>query len=217
MNFSGEFETHITFALTEERQWDALTAWCQARSLKCVQIELDRGLYPSQPMVTLFGVGTLESELLKAEEVQRECEMAGFQVSRLKLEVAPWNEDVPATQQEVEPAMQRYFEHHIKLLLPSNSNLDELKERVVLHGAHLSRNARRVREDGLQERFVTQRCYRVGREEARQSFEELLGFLEPLGFPVLETEEEYVVFDSNIVLDAGWLDENNAGLEAMKL
>lgn len=208
MNFQGEFETHITVALSNPKQWELLWNWCQARDLKCVHIVLERGLRASQPMMTRHGVGTLKAELRKAAALCRECQSAGFQVSRVKLEVAPSNQDVPQTPVQAQSySGRRYFEHHIKLLLPAEANLSALEAAVKPHGAHLSRNARRVRGDGQQERFVTQRCKSVGRHEANHSFGQLLQTLEDLGFPILETEAEFVVFDSNLALDAGWLDE----------
>jgi hypothetical protein len=66
----------------------------------------------------------------------------------------------------------------------------------------VSRNARRVRPDGRQERFVTQRLYRVGRETAKQHLDSLLNALNP--YEVLEIEEEFVVYDDNVTVDAGW-------------
>lgn len=205
MDFKGEFETHVTLALEGKDEFQALRQWSQERGLKCTHIVLEKGLTASQPMLTREGVGTLAEMLQHAEALQGECEDAGFQVTRIKLEVPPWNADVPRTNAEVHPP-ERYFEHHIKLLLPSHSDLSLLKGAVEQHGGHLSRNARRTRDDGQHERFVTQRCYGVGQREAKGAFDELMCVIRAQSFPILETEEEYVVYDSNLALDAGWLD-----------
>ncbi|RYX81890.1 hypothetical protein EON83_21860 [bacterium] len=211
MNFEGEFETHITLALAGQEEFEALSQWSEQRALKCTHIVLERGVTASQPMLTLESEGTLESTLLQAKSLQRDCENDGFRVCRIKLEVAPWNPGVPATRAEAHP-QERYFEHHIKLLLPNGSDLLSLAQRVGPHGAHLSRNARRTRDDGQHERFVTQRCYCVGRQEAREAFEALMRDIRALSIPVVETEEEYVVYDSNFALDAGWLEDATPSL-----
>ncbi|BCM92867.1 hypothetical protein IAD21_04751 [Abditibacteriota bacterium] len=211
MDFKGEFETHVTLALAGQEEFESLSHWSHKRNLKCTHIVLDRGVTASQPMLTLESRGTLESTLQQAEALRHDCEKAGFQVSRVKLEVAPWNPDVPSTSAKARP-QERYFEHHIKLLLSSAANLSPLNAAITGHGAHLSRNARRTRDDGQQERFVTQRCYGVGRQEARDAFDALMQAIRALSVPIVETEEEYVVYDSNLALDAGWLEETQPPL-----
>lgn len=105
-------------------------------------------------------------------------------------------------------AGRRYFEHHVKLLLagPTVARTLALTSLVEPHGARLSRNARRVRADGVQERFVTQRCYRVGLATAGQRLEALVAAVSAAGFEIAAVEQEYVVFDSGPVRDLGWLD-----------
>jgi len=203
--FEGKFETHITVNLRATSEWGRFHSWCIARGLKCVDIALEQGLTPAQPMLTRYSTGTLQSELQEADELRRVCEAAGFAVVRVKLEVSPWNEDVPRDEVEASVTVERYFEHHIKLLLLAETEHGALKRVVLPHGAHLSRNARRIRDDGQQERFVTQRCYGVGSDEAQACFEELLQTLKTSYYTVIETEQEYVVFDSNSALDYGWL------------
>lgn len=197
---SIEFETHITLDLANQAL-QSLMAWSQARALKCVHIELARGVAPSQPMITTWGKGNFATQLAAAQNLARELENAGFPVVRVKLEVADesWN--------EFGNAVGRYFEHHLKLLIPPQKSLDELEKRVQKHGAHLSRNARRVRDDGQNERFITQRVFDATPETARAAFETLEAEIAELDFQNLEVEREFVVFDSNFALDAGWLNE----------
>lgn len=206
MDFQGEFETHITLALAGQEEFQSLSQWSQQHDLKCTHIVLERGVTTSQPMLTRESQGTLPEIFWQAETLKRDCEKAGFPVSRVKLEVPPWNAGVPLTRADA-PPQEQYFEHHFKLLLPSDCDLSPLKEAVAPHGAHLSRNARRTRDDGQHERFVTQRCYGVGRQEAQAAFDELMCALRAHSFSILETEQEFVVYDSNFALDAGWLDE----------
>lgn len=209
--FAGEFETHLTLKECEQAEMERLARWSAARGWKFVHIVLSRGQSASQPMLTWHSKGTLGSELERAEEARRDCEEAGFFVSRVKLEVAPFNPDVPQSARDGE-SNRRYFEHHVKVLLPPDAQTGEIQQAIQAANAHLSRNARRFRPDGRQERFVTQRCYNVGRREAKEAFDELLRCIGALPFPIVETEEEFVVFDSNLALDAGWFDDAASAL-----
>lgn len=123
---------------------------------------------------------------------------------RVKIEAAPWNDGVPHTDSDADAG--RYFEHHVKVLLPSGDPrvLSALAEVVTGHDARVSRNARRARDGGLEERFVTQRCHGVGQPTARTRLDGLLTALRDSDHEVLEVEEEYVVSDDALDLDRGW-------------
>ncbi|MGC4047880.1 MAG: hypothetical protein QM758_29140 [Armatimonas sp.] len=196
-SLSGDFETHITV----EGNLDTLADWARQPRLKVTEIVLACGAYPTQLMVTTEASGTFAEIAISAEQQRSELCAVGFQPSRVKIEAAPWNEGIP---QDAIPAS-TYFEHHIKLLLPADADLIGLAQNVALHGAHLSRNARRIRPDGFLERFVTQRCYGMGQPAAQITFQALLGVLQDQ--TILEAEEEFVVYDSAPVLDKGWLPE----------
>lgn len=203
MNFTGDFETHLTVAAARA---DALRAWAERHALKFHHIELARGATPVQPMVTHRERGTLPDQLTRASALQARLEAAGFGVTRVKLEVAPWNADVPETDADAAAHTGRYFEHHVKLLLSECTDLGALAELATPHRAHLSRNARRARADGCHERFVTQRCYAVGAATARARFGDLLDALRAAGHHIESSEQEFVVYDSRPEVDAGWID-----------
>jgi hypothetical protein len=80
-----------------------------------------------------------------------------------------------------------------------------LEDQAARHTARLSRNALTVRADRRCERFLTQRCFGVGRATARDRLSALLDLVSVLQFEVLEVEEEFVVYDSNHSIDDGWL------------
>ena len=190
---------------------EALTAYAAAHRLKCVHILLEQGDVPSQPMLTLRGSGTYEKVRAEAAAQAGGLRAAGFDVVRTKIEATPWTAGVPGTDEEAArlgPGY--YFEHHLKLVLPRSASLDALLALVVGHGAHLSRNARRVRSDGRAERFVTQRCRMVGLATAGQRLDALSGQLRARGLHLSSVEREFVVHDGNLALDAGWLDEEYA-------
>ncbi len=185
----------------------ALQEWAARHGLKCHHIVLARGVTPSQPMVSRRGHGVLTAEQAAAADLARQLAADGYVVTRIKIEAAPDNRDVPATDAGAADHVDRYFEHHVKLALDPAADLTALTALARRHAAHLSRNARRVRADGRTERFVTQRCHRVGRASAREQLTALLTALAGAGYPVVSVEEEFVVSDSAPGVDAGWLDE----------
>jgi hypothetical protein len=202
---AGDFEYHITVS-GDDVAAAALAGWAGERGVKFTHIVLARGATVSQPMLTVRSAGTVESVLVDASAVVAELGVAGFEVRRLKLESSPFAEGVPSTaaQADAEPA-DRYFEHHLKLLLPPDADEPALADLVTPHEAHLSRNARRTREDGRAERFVTQRCHGVGTDVAVARLEVLTAALRGVGHAIVSVEREYVVYDSRPSVDAGWI------------
>ena len=166
--------------------------------MKFTHIVLARGETVSQPMLTVGTDGTVETVLADALVLAGELRAGGFKVARVKVEASPFIDGLART-------ADRYFEHHVKLLLPPDVDETALADLVMPHGAHLSRNARRVREDGRAERFVTQRCYRTGTEGAGAELDRLIEALRDAGHIMLSVEREYVVYDSDPAVDAGWI------------
>lgn len=203
MQFAGDFESHITVSLGVPEGLAELQMLSRTWGLKCLHILLERGRTPSQPMLSRRSCGTLTSELSHGRDLCQRLRTNGFVVTRLKLEVSPYNVDVPSGTCGLGPAY--YFEHHIKLLLPVDADAGSLIEIAERHTAHLSRNALKRRDDGWEERFVTQRVADAGRIVASQRLRDLLRDLERLSIPRLDVEEEFVVFDNQIELDAGWI------------
>jgi hypothetical protein len=207
VEFDGEFETHVTVRAEGPDGIDALRSFAGRDRRKFHHIVLDRGRTPSQPMVSRRGRGSLSGELAAAADLSRRLTAAGFAVTRVKIEAAPDNRDVPDSDAEAADRHPgRYFEHHVKLALAEGTDVRPLAGLACGYAAHLSRNARRVRDDGVSERFVTQRCHSVGRAAARERLGALLAALGAGEYKILSVEEEFVVYDSNPAVDAGWLD-----------
>lgn len=212
--FVGKFETHLTVRIADaapsnSATWRVLDGWAHANAWKVLHIVLDRGVESSQPMLTRRTVGDLASATAAAMRAAEELSRVGVQVVRTKLEVASDHADAPKTDADASAAFERYFEHHVKLLLAMNSDTTFLARLAMSHGAHLSRNALRRRDDGCVERFVTQRCRGVGRTVASARLEALTSAILDAGFTAIEIEAEYVVVDSDHSLDAGWLPEED--------
>lgn len=189
----GEFEYHVTVPGPDAA---ALAAWAAERGVKFTHIVLARGEVRSQPMLTVRSEGTTVSVRAAAEAMADELQERGFDVVRLKLEASPFAEGVP-----VAAGPGCYFEHHVKLLLPPDADESALAALVIPHGAHLSRNARRIRDDGHHERFVTQRCL----DDAAARLAALTQTLRAAHHRILSTEREYVVYDDRPSVDSGWI------------
>src|SRR5688572_23496428 len=141
MHFSGEFETHVTVRLNEAADLERLRAWARRRGLKCTHIILARGDGRSQPMVTRHGQGDLATEQAAALELADALRAEGFAVTRIKIEAAPWTVGVPATDDDGRRhPRERYFEHHVKLLLDADVDIAALTEIAQAHAGHVSRN-----------------------------------------------------------------------------
>jgi hypothetical protein len=202
---SGHFETHLTVAPAHDD--DLIEGWAAVHSAKYTRIVLDRGRAPDQPMLTVRGRGTLEEQRTRAHACVAALRDAGLTVVRVKIEASPFNDGVPQTARDAAAAPQRYFEHHIKLVLAGDAELARVRAISERHDAHVSRNARRALDGGRHERFVTQRCRDAGLPQARGWLDALLAALAADGFNPVEVEQEYVVLDDHPELDAGWIDE----------
>lgn len=196
------FEVHLTGNFISDaailKEIVAASGW----KLLCVQ--LSRGATPLQPMITFRRRGTLKDVLAYSRQAVETLSPVGFDTTRVKVEVDACNSAVPSTDDQLE-FEELYFEHHIKLLLSDNADIQQLGLIGEGHAAHLSKNTFRQRKDGNQERFITARHYRMGRSSSMMKLDQLLADLRILPHPILEVESEYCVYDSNQRLDDGWL------------
>lgn len=201
--FAGEFELHLTVALDTPETWAVLRQRARLQGLKCVHIVLPDGSWPSQPMLTAHHVGTLTSELARGRQLCDELSAAGLQPIRLKLEVSADHPEAMLQAHASESS--RYFEQHVKVLLSAEADRSSLTDLARRNAAHWSRNALKQRTDGCMERFLTQRVEEGGHTRATQRLKSLLHDLQSSNISWLRVEREYVVFDSRLELDAGWI------------
>jgi hypothetical protein len=207
-SYRGDFEVHLTVRAVTTL--DAFRAWCEAERCKCVRIVLARGMQVEQPMATWRRDDTvLPDVLVEATERAQDLDRAGFAVVRVKIEADPSNDDVPTTDAAalLQPSC-NYFEHHIRLSRAADAGRELLLRVCLDHASHLSRNAWREPAEGLEERFVTLRSFRMGRSASEQRLHCLLAALENVGEQIIGVESEYTVHDSNLALDAGWLPQD---------
>jgi hypothetical protein len=79
-----------------------------------------------------------------------------------------------------------------------------LKQVAAAQNAHLSRNALSLRAESDREQFVIQRCFGLGRDQAQEHLQ-LRTVIAVQGYPILDVEAEFVIYDSNLAMDAGWI------------
>ncbi|WP_328298509.1 hypothetical protein OG389_12275 [Streptomyces sp. NBC_00435] len=193
----SEYETHVTVRCPDPAELARLESWAGERELKVTHIVLARGRMTSQPMLTLPGGD-------RHEVLVPRLRAAGFDPVRVKVETVPWTTEPPGPGGG-------YFEHHLKLLLPA-ADFDRaaLEALVVPHGAHVSWNARRVLPGARHERFVTQRCRGTARG-AGAACDALVAALAGAGYEIASEEREFVLYDSDLSVDDGWIEEGMSG------
>jgi hypothetical protein len=206
-DYRGAFEVHLTVSAPEAGARERFRQWCAGRESKYVWIVLARGAHADQPMATWRrGRTALPAVLADANRRAAELDALGLDVTRVKIEAAPFNEELPTRDADtLDHPRENYFEHHVKLLRAASAPREGLLRMCDTFGAHLSRNAFRDSAGGREERFVTLRSYGVGSRCSVQQFRQLLAALRESGEHVLDAESEYCVYDSAVELDAGWL------------
>lgn len=201
-HYPGNYELHLTVQCPEQQDVLNFLAFCQAHKLKSLVIELSQGHYQRQVMIS----ARLGPEPVQAYE--RICQLQSllsqkFEIIRTKIEASILNQNIPQTNSEA-LLHTGYFEHHVRLQLKPNQDLELLKQQCQTLNAHLSRNAIQTQTDGLQERFATQRIYQRGLNESKQVLALFLDYCQLQQIPVLNAIQEYIIYDNGLVLDQGW-------------
>ncbi len=206
-SYRGTFEAHITVnadKLAVRRRFSLL---CQNLNIKCVFIELSEGVTRSQPMTASYHHGTLQHVLQQINQIAQKIVNADFEITRIKIEAMVSNRDISISDIEAQKLPQsNYFEFHVKAILSASENLEVLRKYCLQYDAHLSANAFKKPVGGKQQRFITMRVYGVGYKTAQTRFDNLIALLKAKGLKLSQQQREYTVYDSNLNLDAGWMD-----------
>jgi hypothetical protein len=211
-SYFGTFEAHITILSADLATRTKFRELCHELAVKCILIELPEGMTRGQPMTASYYHGNLQDVLAQVYGLAQTFANAGFKVTRIKVEAMTNNQDIPESDEEAQalPAS-NYFEFHVKVTLPADSDLVKLQAQCQKRGGHLSANAFKYQRGGQQQRFVTMRLYGVGRQSAEARFNELLQWLEGEELKLSHKLREYTVYDTNVALDAGWIDTQGLG------
>lgn len=205
-SYTGTFEAHVTIKADNLAVREKFNQLCQNLSLKCVVIQLPKGLIPSQPMTASYHHGALKDVLQEINAIAKIISKRDFEITRIKIEAMVSNQDVPISDMEAQKLPKsNYFEFHVKVILSADENLEILRKYCLQHDAHLSANAYKQLVDAKQQRFITMRVYGLGYKSAQKRFDNLLELLKAKGFKLSQQQREYTVYDSNLSLDAGWI------------
>ncbi len=189
------FEIHLTIGTLHTIDEAAFIDCCKALGAKPLLIELSRGTYQQQPMLSIvIYANNFETVLSKANELSRSLKDANFNAKRLKIEVPAFHSELFS---EWESAFDQYFEWHGKINY-AGQKIDTLCQK---HKVHLSVNSLK----GAKEfRFITLREY-----GSKALFENRVkGLLHDAQYENLlvhKQQAEYCIYDNNSYLDEGWL------------
>ncbi|MEM6751631.1 MAG: hypothetical protein AAF630_01370 [Cyanobacteria bacterium P01_C01_bin.38] len=205
-SYKGTFEAHITVSAGNSALRQKFKLICQNLNIKCVFIELPEGATRSQPMTASYHHGALKDVLQQINQIVQKIVNADLEITRIKIEAMVSNQDIPISDIEAQKLPKsNYFEFHVKAILSADENLEVLRKYCLQHKAHLSANAFKKLVDGKQQRFITMRAYAVGYQSAQKRFDNLLLHLKSKGYKLSQQQREYTVYDSNLNLDAGWI------------
>ncbi|MFO0668502.1 MAG: non-canonical purine NTP pyrophosphatase [Polyangiaceae bacterium] len=208
--YDGIFEAHVTVRVTSDAERERFAAACDELGVKYILIALPTGATASQPMTASYHRGLLEAVQAEVLALGAELMRRGFAVTRTKIEAIGAGRDVPEDDAAARARPRdNYFEYHVKVRLSTAREPDavhRLRGICATHRAHLSRSARAVSDGGVETRFVTQRAYGAGRVSSGARFDALVRALEEGGFRPGKRLREYTVYDSDVGVDAGWID-----------
>lgn len=152
-------------------------------------------------MTTSIYKGNLSQIWEENERIYQELFSAGLEVSRRKIEIAPFHPIVPVDALCTDPM---YFESHIKVSTHKN-RLQELRDVTKDYFAHTSRNAFKCEEDDCIY-MVTLRVYRTSLNKFKNLLNILIEGLGKYKFDIVEQPDiEYAIYDSNCKLDEEWI------------
>uniref|UniRef100_A0A6B2LC49 Uncharacterized protein n=1 Tax=Arcella intermedia TaxID=1963864 RepID=A0A6B2LC49_9EUKA len=211
--YRGLFETHITVKTDLQKdphQIQKFKDLCTNIQVKPVLIELPNGVNPTQMMTASYSTGPIDEVLPGAYKLSQYFIKHDFDIQRTKIEAMCSTEGVPVTDQEALLLPHtNYFEFHIKVGLNPDqlAHMEQISSLCHEHNAHLSKNSFKVMLSGVEERFITLRIYKKGKANALEAFNRCVSAIQQKGYKILTTQREYSVFDSNVQLDSGWIEQ----------
>jgi hypothetical protein len=190
------FEIHLTTEVLESTQVKEFVDFCLLNNCKPLIIDLAKGDVSNQPMLSavLFSRDVNEA-LFKANAISVSLNNTGFPTNRIKIEV-------PSAHFEkfknFQPGFEKYFEWHCKVVYINVAGLNEMCEK---HNVHLSKNSLKNESNT---RFITLREFGT-KQDFEKRIDEVVHKLNAGNWTILKQEAEYCIYDSNSILDNGWI------------
>lgn len=201
--FPLPFEIHVT---VESAELDAFRAACAALGVKPIVLDLhlrSGGAVRDVQTSSVFH-GDNQGSLAEVRRISDGLAAAGFRVLREKIETVPWHPAAPSARRPglaMEPGC--YFEAHLNVVC-TEARKPLLKLVADGHGAHLSRNAFKVLEDGSFTIMITHRAHSGTEQEFRADLARLSAMLTEAGFAVAKEIVEFSIHDTKPQHDAAW-------------
>lgn len=175
---------------------------CEQINVKPILIDLRiKSETPTQLMTTSKYKGNLSQIWEENERIYQGLISNELEVSRRKIEIAPFHPIVPVDEPCTDPM---YFEAHIKVST-TKDRLQELRMVSKEYFAHTSRNAFKCEEDDCIY-MVTFRLYRTSLTQFKKMLSILIEVLRGYKFDIVEQPDvEFAIYDSNSKLDMEWL------------
>lgn len=192
------FEIHITTNFFNDYEEERFLSFCKRQDYKPILIELSKGYTMKQPMISKIiktnNMVELYSTLL---EIQGKFKEYSFDVDRVKVEI-------PASNWEIFSEFEgdKYFEWHGKV---NYKNIEPLLKGVIEDfDVEIATNAYTSTPDS---------CLITLRKNDEKIFNGELQYIKDYLYicdiEIIKEESEYCIYDSNIKLDDGWLNNLN--------
>lgn len=187
------FEIHITMNDFPKEKLELFVKECENLGAKPLLILLSRGNVVNQPMLSkIIYDKSLNSIHEKIQQFVMSIELFGFVTDRVKIEI-PANKHSFFISDKM--GFEKYFEWHGKINYKHSDRLLIICEE---HQAHLSIN-------GLKNtKFITLREF-GGKVDFDIRINSLINELKMSKYDVISQHHEYCIYDSNVVMDKGWL------------
>jgi len=215
--FEGIMEIHVFVAPvnpTLELQEQFKKACSQYEGMKCCNLRLDffKQGWVAVLMSSRYVRGTMDFIWTECFKDSRLLTKNGFDVIRCKIEATASIDGVPVTDSEALLLPKKtYFEFHMVFSngdgsTPTDEDVDKVKtiarslEKQWDVCIPVSTNS-----FGTQ-KFLNMRTYGIGRQSAYPRLELLGKHIENAGFKVPRFIREFGVYDSDVTIDAGWLE-----------
>lgn len=196
------FELHLTVSNVADTAH--FRNACALASVKPIflELEISGGEIPDV-MTSSKHLGTNGSVMEEMEHISQILKNNGFHVTRKKVETVPWHPMAPQRMNDTMPP-DCYFETHIGLAI-KETELNRLREISEWSGAHLSRNAFKKLDTDTHIRMCTLRSYTKSREEFDADRDLFITALRKAGFNIVDTINEFAIYDTNTSHDSVWL------------
>lgn len=189
-----KYQYHITINPIIGTQINSFQLYCVKLGGKAIIIELSKGDTIEQPMfsITLDRDFDVDHAIKDAEHFAQSLRMNKYLVSRIKIEISAND------YQSVDVgSFEAYFEWHCLIQYNPSSVLNEICKNNKLH---ISKNAIIPNT-----RYLTLRCW-DSYDDFLTKIEIARDELKLINTLTIKEKNEYCVYDSNCVIDKGWVD-----------